>query len=125
MRLVLCDLQSDKRRNFYPIALSRPIWDLRCGMTSLGEKLIAKSAAKDVACFVPSYMAEYWKTQTTYPVNDPASLKGSDLLLVNPTLKAAGLGQVDLKGASHIATNSEGCALYCWVKAADTAKLDS
>jgi UDP-N-acetylglucosamine diphosphorylase/glucosamine-1-phosphate N-acetyltransferase len=70
-------------------------------------------------------MAEYWKTQTTYPVNDSASLKGSDLLLINPTVKAAGLSQIDLKGASHIGTNDEGCALYCWVKAADTAKLDA
>ena len=43
MRLILFDLPDDQRINFYPLALSRPIFELRCGMTSLGEKLVAKT----------------------------------------------------------------------------------
>ena len=42
MRLVLFDCPAGRRWCFYPLALSRPIWELRCGMTSLGEKLVAK-----------------------------------------------------------------------------------
>ena len=81
MRLVLLDVQSEKRRNFYPIALSRPVFDLRVGITSLAEKMIAKAGASDVACFVPSYMGTYWKTQTSFPVNDSASLKGTAIVM--------------------------------------------
>ena len=58
MRLILLDRLTEKRRHFYPLALSRPIWELRCGMTSLAEKLVAKTRPSDVACFVPPYMAE-------------------------------------------------------------------
>ena len=89
MRLILFDLAGEKRVNFYPLALSRPIWELRCGMSSLGEKLVSKVGAKDVACFVPDYMADSYRAKTTHKVNDPGTLAGDDLLLVNGRVKAA------------------------------------
>ena len=61
MRLILFDRLSDARINFYPLALGRPIFELRCGMTSLGDKLIAKVGAGDVAYFVPPYMADVYR----------------------------------------------------------------
>ena len=80
-----------KRLNFYPLALSRPIFELRCGMTSLGDKLVAKLRPADVACFVPPYMADVYRAKTDRPVNDVASARGDDLLLVNGRVKAAEL----------------------------------
>ena len=44
MRLVLVDRCEQARRNFYPLSLSRPIWELRCGFGTLAEKLIGKHA---------------------------------------------------------------------------------
>ena len=82
MRLVLFDRQTESRINFYPVALCRPIWELRCGMTSLGEKLIAKIGASDVAGFVPEYMAEVYREQSDWPINSSASLADEDLLLI-------------------------------------------
>ena len=90
MRLILVDRLTEKRLNFHPLALSRPIWELRCGITSLKEKLLDKLGATDVACFVPPYMAEVYRAATDRPVNDPASLGGDDLLLVAARVKAAG-----------------------------------
>ena len=72
MRLILLDLPNERRINFDPLALSRPIFELRCGMTSLAEKLVARPGAADVACFVPPYMAEVYAEQRRWPVNDPA-----------------------------------------------------
>ena len=83
MRLILFDRLNDSRSHFYPIALSRPIWELRCGITSLAEKLIAKTGARDIACFVPPYLADVYREQSQWSINDPASLTGDDLLLVN------------------------------------------
>ena len=74
MRLILLDRVTEKRFHFYPLALSRPIWELRCGMTSLADKLISKIGASDVACFVPPYMADVYRAQVRWPVNDSASL---------------------------------------------------
>ena len=118
MRLVLIDLPSEKRFHFYPIALSRPIWELRCGMTSLGEKLVAKTGAADVACFVPSYMAEAYREQTSWPVNDPQRLVGDDLLLVHGRVKAGQLS-VDLTGPSQAAYDDDGELLWARVAQSD------
>ncbi len=90
MRLILVDTAGDRRMAFDPLALSRPIWDLRCGMTSLGEKLVAATGMKDLACFVPDYMAGAYRESTQAPVNDASTLKG-DILLVDARVKAASL----------------------------------
>ncbi len=88
MRLILVDLPGPDRLRFYPLALSRPIWELRCGMTNLAEKLIATIRPNSVACFVPEYMALAYREQSAFPVNDLGQLRGDDLLLVHPRVKA-------------------------------------
>ena len=124
MRLILLDLPSEKRINFHPLALSRPIWELRCGMTSLGAKLMAKVRARDVACFVPPYMADAYRAATTWPVNDPASLAGDDLLLVSGRVKAAGF-QPPQSGSSQAAFDSAGELLFARVGREDLPRLDA
>jgi UDP-N-acetylglucosamine diphosphorylase/glucosamine-1-phosphate N-acetyltransferase len=114
MRLVLFDLAGDIRRNFHPLTLNRPIWELRCGMTSLGEKLVAKVGATDVACFVPEYMAGAYRAKTRWPVNDPKSLAGDDLLLVDPRVKADSFN-VSPTGPSEVAVGDDGQVLYARV----------
>ncbi len=42
MRLLLFDRPDAKRLGFEPLALSRPIWELRCGISTLGAKLVAR-----------------------------------------------------------------------------------
>jgi UDP-N-acetylglucosamine diphosphorylase/glucosamine-1-phosphate N-acetyltransferase len=124
MRLILLDLPSEKRINFYPLALSRPIWELRCGMTSLGEKLMAKVGARDVACFVPPYMADAYRATTTWPVNDPASLAGDDLLLVSGRVKAGGGWRV-AGGGSQAKFDAGGELLFARVVREDLPRLDA
>ena len=94
MRLVLVDRPTEKRIHFYPVALSRPIWELRCGMTSLREKLLAKIAANDTAYFVPPYMAEVYRGQADGPVNDTASLAG--IKVDGRRVRSAALGKSNL-----------------------------
>lgn len=122
MRLILVDLPCDKRYHFDPLALCRPIWELRCGMTSLAEKMVAKVGASDVACFVPPYMADVYRQQTEWPVNDLSSLKGDDLLLVHARVKAAGF-DVPTAGPSEAAFDDDGDMLYVRVSQGDLAKL--
>ena len=124
MRLILVDQPTDKRLNFYPLALSRPIWELRCGMTSLAEKLIAKLGASDVACFVPPYLAQTYRARTDCPVNDPASLAGDDLLIVAARVKAAGF-DVDPSGASCVSVDADGEILFARITQADLATLNT
>jgi len=124
MRLVLLDCPGPRRSHFYPLSLSRPIFELRCGMTTLGEKLIAKLGARDVACFVPPYLADVYRTKTGRPVNDVAALRGDDLLLLNSRVKAAELA-VAATGPSQIAVDAEGEVLYAWIARQDLGKLET
>lgn len=124
MRLILVDRLTEKRLHFYPLALSRPIWELRCGMTSLFDKLLEKLGVADVACFVPPYMAEVYRAASSRPVNDPASLAGDDLLVVAARVKAAGF-DVEPAGPSQIALDADGEVLYARIARADLAKLNT
>ena len=123
MRLILLDRPSQTRSHFHPIALSRPIFQLRCGMSTLAEKLIAKTDATDVACFVPDYMANVYREQISWPVNDPATLAGDDLLLVHGRVKSANL-DVAPAGHSEAVYDEQGELLYARVEAGDLARMN-
>ncbi len=123
MRLILFDGPEDVRAKFYPLTYCRPVWDLRCGMTTLGEKLIAKLGVKDVAYFVPSYMADAYADQVDGKVNDPASLSGDDLLLVHGSVEAATL-DLATAGPSEVGMLGDVVA-YIRVARSDLAKLDA
>ena len=90
MRLILFDGSPEKRANFRPLSWSRPIWELRYGMSSLVEKLSARLGSPE-ACFVESYMAASYQAKTSWKVNDTSVLKGDAVLIVNGCLKAEGL----------------------------------
>lgn len=122
MRLILIDKSDEKRGNFYPLTLGRPIWELRCGFNSLGEKLIAKTGADNVACFVPDYMADSYRAKTKYLVNDVSALKGDDLLILNPCLKAESF-DVSKTGKSQVGLDEQGNMLYARITEGDLANL--
>jgi UDP-N-acetylglucosamine diphosphorylase / glucose-1-phosphate thymidylyltransferase / UDP-N-acetylgalactosamine diphosphorylase / glucosamine-1-phosphate N-acetyltransferase / galactosamine-1-phosphate N-acetyltransferase len=123
MRLILFDGPDDVRAKFYPLSLCRPVWDLRCGITSQAEKLVSTTAAKDVACFVPAYMAEAYRQRTSHKVNDLSTLGGDDLFVVHGTVKAATL-TVPPTGRSEIGLIGDVVA-YIRVAKTDLSKLDA
>ena len=110
MKLILIDV-SEKRSNFYPLVLGRPIWELRVGMSSLADKLVAKLKPVEVACFVPDYMADSYKTKTSWKVNDAGVLAGDGLLLVNARVKAHEF-MVAPQGPNEVGVAPDGDILY-------------
>ncbi len=123
MRLILLDQQTDKRYHFNPLALSRPIWELRYGITSLAEKLIAAIGPTGVACFVPPYMAEVYKSRTDWPVNDPQSLQGDDLLIVSARVRAEFFTKDKAPRPSRVNFDDDGDCLMIRVAKEDIGKL--
>ena len=124
MRLILLDVATETRSNFYPLALSRPIWDLRCGMSSLADKLVAKVGAGEVAGFLPPYLADVYREQSAWPMNDVTRLTGDDLLLVDARVKAQAF-DVPPVGPSQVAWAADGRCLYARIARADLARLDT
>ncbi len=122
MRLILVDSPDEARGNFYPLTLSRPLWELRCGFNSLGEKLIGKVGAGSVAYFVADYMADAYRAKADCPVNDTSVLGGEDLLILDPRIKADGFN-VAVEGPSEVGLDERGGVLYARVNKADMAGL--
>ncbi len=123
MKLILLDIDAAARRNFDPVSLSRPLFELRCGMTNLAEKLIARTRPAEVACFVPDYLAEVYRIECAWCVNDPAALAGDDLLLVNARVKAEAL-TIDTTGPGEIGLAEDGTLLYARVGTDDLDKIE-
>jgi UDP-N-acetylglucosamine diphosphorylase/glucosamine-1-phosphate N-acetyltransferase len=122
MRLILVDSPDEVRGNFYPLALSRPLWELRCGFSSLGDKLIDRIGAGNVAYFVPDYMATAYRAKVKGQVNDISVLEGDDLLVVDPRIKADGFN-VSANGPSEVGLDEQGDVLYARIAKADLAGL--
>lgn len=124
MRLVLVDSLFELRSNFYPLTLGRPLWELRVGMSSLAEKLVATIQPDDTTYFVPDYMADVYRAGVDQPVNDMAALAGDDLILVNPVVKVEDFN-VPAKGASEIGLDEQGMVIYVRISKEDAKKLPS
>jgi UDP-N-acetylglucosamine diphosphorylase/glucosamine-1-phosphate N-acetyltransferase len=93
-------------------------------MSTLGEKLTAKIGATDVAYFVPEYMADACREQTNCPVNDTSALRGDQLLILNPRIKADSF-TLPNEGSSRLGLDAEGELLYARISEGDAARLPS
>ncbi|NOZ20461.1 MAG: hypothetical protein GXP25_05160 [Planctomycetes bacterium] len=83
----LCIFEDEKFDNLYPLTYLRPVFELKCGATSLEEKIIRAFPGADVCYFVREWIVESYKARANgRPVNDMAALMGDDLLMVNGRL---------------------------------------
>jgi UDP-N-acetylglucosamine diphosphorylase / glucose-1-phosphate thymidylyltransferase / UDP-N-acetylgalactosamine diphosphorylase / glucosamine-1-phosphate N-acetyltransferase / galactosamine-1-phosphate N-acetyltransferase len=135
MRLVLFDRLTPQRRNFYPLALSRPIWDLLCGISLLSDKIEFATRPAQTALWMPDYLADVYRRETEMaigpdgtlvraplPINDPHSLAGDDLLLVAATVKAEAVRPFTA-GPSRVAKDVNGEIVLARILKEDLAKL--
>lgn len=69
---------------FEPLCLTRPIFELRCGITSLFAKQIRHVGATSVGVLIRPILEEIYRQQTPgVRVNDLAWMNGGELLLIN------------------------------------------
>jgi UDP-N-acetylglucosamine diphosphorylase/glucosamine-1-phosphate N-acetyltransferase len=66
-----------------PLTLTRPVFDLLCGCTSLADKHYRYFAASDRAVLVRPALADVVREQFTAPVNDPHWLGKGRTVMVN------------------------------------------
>jgi len=69
---------------FFPLTYVRPVFDLRCGNTTLRQKIERAAGKKADAVFVRDWLQPAYAARNPDDrVNDLATLKGDNLLLVN------------------------------------------
>ncbi|MFQ6048847.1 MAG: putative sugar nucleotidyl transferase, partial [Phycisphaerae bacterium] len=81
MKLVI--FEDDRVENFYPLTLSRAVFELRCGIDSLGEKIARWAGRTADAVVVREYLSATLQARTAAKVNDLAGLDGGPVLFVN------------------------------------------
>ena len=79
----LCIYEDETFEDFYPLTYLRAIFELRCGATTLAEKLRRVAPDAPVAYFAREALAPVLRERLGGPVNDPDALRGDDILLLN------------------------------------------
>ncbi len=80
---MLAIFEDSSYENFYPLSLTRPIFELKCGETALYEKTARLFPEKELCFFTRDYLAASLSSRTGKKVNSTAALRGKDFLLVN------------------------------------------
>ena len=81
MRLII--FEDDRFDRLYPLTYMRPVFDLRCGHTTLREKIERAAGRKADALFVRNWLRDSVVARTGETVNQLTTLRGDDLILVN------------------------------------------
>ncbi len=115
---VVCVFEDDRYRDLLPLVYVRPAFELRCGITSLLEKIQRAYPSQRFALFCRDYLAATLAERHECPVNDiPAD---EDVLFINGRLLIDAAIPVD--GPEEIGT-SDGSIAYARLKAANAATL--
>ncbi len=63
MNYQLCIFEDNQYSNLYPLSLTRPVYDLRCGILTLREKIERDFAGRAGSLFCREYLQDYVKEQ--------------------------------------------------------------
>ncbi|NOZ61780.1 MAG: hypothetical protein GXO74_08860 [Calditrichaeota bacterium] len=87
MRLIV--FEDEFFANLYPLTYFRPVYELKCGMFSLRERIERELGNPDTFYFMRDYLAPVFsKKMGTDRVNQIQSFQGDDLIVVNGRLLA-------------------------------------
>ena len=78
----ICIYEDTTFDNFYPLTYLRPVYELRCGIKLLREKIEREFESDRIVYFMRDWLAPKYKNIYTNPLNDMESLKGDDVLFV-------------------------------------------
>jgi len=86
MTRALCIFEDKKVENFYPLTLTRPVYDLRCGISTLWEK-ISRISEENLHLLCREYLSRVTSQRIKkVRVNQLEDLKDEDMLFANGRL---------------------------------------
>ncbi len=99
-------VEDNRYDNLYPLTYMRPAFELRCGATTLAEKIRHAAAAESVAYVVRDWLRDAYTEKIDAPVNDMSQLEGEVLfvngrLLVDGTCDLAAIGPDEVLRADN------------------------
>ena len=101
MTRALCIFEDGKVENFYPLTLTRPVYELRCGISTLWEK-ISQISEENLHLLCREYLSKVTSQRIKKArVNQLQNLKDEDILFVNGRLLFLD-GEISLEGDEKI-----------------------
>lgn len=79
--------EDDKFSNFYPLTLSRPVYELRCGAFTLREKIASAFSEYNLSLMCRDYLAPVTTLETGCPINPLPDQTEGRTIFVNGRLR--------------------------------------
>ncbi len=80
----ICIFENEGYENLYPLSLTRPVFDLRCGQITLRERILRNFPGVNVSYFMRNYLAPVFsQDKKGVSVNEMEALKKDDVLFIN------------------------------------------
>lgn len=115
---VVCVFEDERYRDLLPLVYCRPVYELRCGIASLLDKMVRAYPGQRFALLCRDYLAATVAERHDLAVNQIPP--DEDILFLNGRLLIA--EPVPLDGPEEIGV-SNGCIAYARLKAATVAEL--
>ncbi|MCD6318874.1 hypothetical protein J7M02_07400 [Candidatus Aerophobetes bacterium] len=97
----ICIFEDDKYKLLYPLSLTRPVFDLKCGYFTLRER-ISGNFSEDICYLLRDYLVPFAQKKLPKAVfNDPDFLKSDDILFINGRW-LLGKGELCLEGEEEV-----------------------
>lgn len=114
--------EDQKFDNLYPITYLRPVYELKCGHTTLREKIERMIGSESFFYFMRDYLTPVFaKKLGKEKVNQLEVLKKDDVLIINGRLLAIDFN-IDLNGAEEVAL-SNNQLVYARIKKTSIEKI--
>lgn len=117
MKLIV--FENETWLNLTPLSYTRPVFELRCGMYTLLERIMAFAGTNDVALFVRDYLVNLTKKNYPFAIND---FKADDDVLI---VDGRYLAENEFKTDKETIYLCEGEPVYAFVKKENAVKLEN
>jgi UDP-N-acetylglucosamine diphosphorylase/glucosamine-1-phosphate N-acetyltransferase len=86
--MIVCLFEDEYFEFFLPLTYTKPIFELKCGIFSLRERIQRLFQDYPLILSMREYLAPTFKRRVPYPINDPNAID-DDLILINGALVAS------------------------------------
>lgn len=104
----ICIFEDEEYETFYPLSLTRPVFELKCGYFTLRERIL-RNFSEDKVCYsLRDYLIATFQKKVPYArLNDTEFLKDEDTLFINGRW-LAGKDELNLEGKEEMGVSSDG-----------------
>lgn len=103
----ICIFEDDKFSNLYPLVYLRPVFELRCGITTLREKIESLYPGEEIHLLVRDWLVNTLTQKVNNPVNDLSVLMRKSALFINGRALLSPEDKIPIEGEDEVFISGE------------------